>query len=107
MSALVIEGRKIQPLRGRVVIVEQKEKASDLLWTPPKKDRDEKIHTGRVLAFGAPARTAKGIEVPPDFKIGDQVLFVWTHLEKGWSQQWGSETVALVPQESVVAVIDR
>lgn len=64
-------------------------------------------HVGRVLAMGPPAQTSAGVEVPHGFKVGDKVVFCWTHLEKAWTRNWlDNEPAAWVPQQNVMAVID-
>lgn len=64
-----------------------------------------KFHIGRVLAMGPPARTARGVEVPHGFEVGDRVVFHWGHLEKAWTREWiDGEPAAWVPQQFVDAV---
>lgn len=66
-----------------------------------------KFHVGRVLAKGPPAMTARGVEVPHGFEVGDRVFFHWHHLEKAWTREWiDGEPACWVPHQFVDAVID-
>ena len=69
------------------------------------------------MAMGAPARTPAGAEVPPDFKVGDEVTFVfaapnsggWGGLVESARQGvWGEppEKIVWACQEEVIAVWD-
>jgi co-chaperonin GroES (HSP10) len=69
--------------------------------------RARKWHRGTVLAKGAPALTAKGVEVPHGFEVGDTVLFHWNHYEKGFTRPWSDgEPACWVPQVCVDAVVE-
>jgi co-chaperonin GroES (HSP10) len=105
---MLVDGRAVRPLRGRVVVrSEDNRPLSDILWTPKANERDTTAHYGTVLAMGDPAQTSSGIDVDPGFRAGARIVFVWNILEKAWSQQWGNEQVAVIPQEAVLAVIER
>lgn len=86
-------------LRGRVAVAEDK-KLSEFLWTPDENERKRRTHKGTVLAIGLPPRTKKGTEVPPDFKVGDTVWFVWSANESLRS----FPGVAFLTQEEIIAV---
>jgi co-chaperonin GroES (HSP10) len=96
--------RTMRPLRGRVVVeVEPEIAASQLVWTPGTKQRALRIHVGRVISFGAPARRGD-VEVPHEFAAGDRVLFVYTvALEK--SRRFAGN-LCVVAQEEIQAVLE-
>jgi co-chaperonin GroES (HSP10) len=95
----------IRPLRGQVVIREETPPASKTLWTPAPGPRQVHTHTGKVLAMGPPARTARGAEVVHGFAVGDVVQFHFTHLEELARNTWEDGKPALwIPQENVDAV---
>jgi co-chaperonin GroES (HSP10) len=96
--------RAMRPLRGRIVVeVEPEPAASSLLWTPDAKQRSLRIHVGRVVSMGEPARRL-GVEQPPGFAVGDRVLFVYAlSLEK--SRRFAG-SLCVVAQEEVQAVLE-
>lgn len=109
---------KIRLLRGQVVVREDLKAGTEQykhIVVPDvssKHDRDavargRSWHKGVVLAMGAAAMTKKGVEVPPDFKIGDTVLFHWDHHERSWTRPWADgEPAAWMPQHCVDAVVE-
>jgi co-chaperonin GroES (HSP10) len=66
-------------------------------------------HLGRVLAVGEPARTPKGgAEIPHGFAPGDEVVFIYTHNEKGWETPWeDGEPCKMIPQQNVLAIVEH
>jgi len=72
---------KVRLLRGRVAIREYQPKKIGSILVPDdyydKNEREETSHRGRVLAMGPPARTILGVEIQPDFWVGDDVLFIF------------------------------
>lgn len=67
-------------------------------------------HRARVLAVGPPARTAKGVELAPEFSIGDVVIFVFglQGCEKYRRGVWlgDGEPCTWIAQEEVIAIVD-
>jgi co-chaperonin GroES (HSP10) len=98
--ALEIEG--FRPLRGRVVVRENR-RPSSILWTPGGAERERTSHRGTVLAIGPAMRTRKGREVPHDFAVGDEVYFCLEYLEKPRSFP---DDVVVLAQEEVLAVVE-
>lgn len=112
-------GRRISPLRGRVVVRPIVPKRIGLIdLAPMQRDWDRQAderagikarssHKGVVLAVGAPARNKGGAEVPHGFKVGDTVVYVWNHNEKNFTHPWedGGEG-AWIAQEEVLGVIE-
>ena len=90
------------PMRGRV-FVEVLEMRKSIIVTMDEDPRKVKIHRGRVLAMGPPARNAAGIEVPPEFKVGDEILYVYA-LATEKARRF--EEVACVAQEEVTGVLE-
>ncbi len=104
-----VEGRGFTPLRGRVLIRKLAE-PEGALWTPDDDPRDRKIHRGEVLVMGAPARTSSGVEVHPEYAVGDTVLFVYglaTEINRTLHKfcDWEGELVVL-GQEEIQAVVE-
>ncbi len=90
------------PMRGRVY-VEILRETSKWIILPDAAPRTEKIHRGKVLAMGPPARDKWGREVPPEFKPGDEVLYVYA-LATEKARRFGE--IACVAQEEVTGVIE-
>jgi co-chaperonin GroES (HSP10) len=69
--------------------------------------RTRKWHIGEVLGLGPPA-LAHGHEVAHGFKVGDRVLFNWTHNEKGFTHEWPEDgkPACWIPQVNVSAVLE-
>jgi chaperonin GroES len=65
---------KIRPLGDRVVVqrVEKEEKKGAIVIPDTAK---EKPLEGKVIAVGPGARNEEGVQVAPDVKAGDRVLF--------------------------------
>lgn len=113
----------IQLLRGRVILEPIDDVQSDTIIIPDTFDQDGRRkgrydgHRGRVVAMGAPALTQRvyyegswhgGIEVAPDFKVGDEVVYVRAtthHKTTGWGDYEGRKAV-YVAQEEIIAVIE-
>lgn len=108
---------KVRPLRGRVVIRPLEAKKIGLIHLPDmasdwarKAERSQgkkakSSHTGEVIAMGAPALSKSGREIPPGFKVGDTVQFVFVHNQVEFTKEWVDGTqVSWVPQECVIAV---
>ncbi len=111
---------EIRVMRGQVVIREDLDAAhrqfSHIVTLRSRDGDDAKAeqrartsHRGVVLAMGPPARTKKDVEVDPGFKVGDEVYFVWSHLEKAWTRPWPDDGLdaAWVPQQNVLAVVSN
>lgn len=95
--------RSVRLLRGRVLVEIEPEPSTSLLWTPDPKTRTQRQHYGRVLAFGPPATTPGGTEVPHGYEPGDRVVFVWSvALEK---VRRFAGNLAILAQEEIQAVI--
>lgn len=94
----------IRPMRGQVVVREEPPAPSATLWTPDPTPRQVRTHTGRVLALGPPARTAGGVEVPHEYKVGDLVEFFFTHLEVMATNEWEGQKATWVPQSNISGV---
>jgi co-chaperonin GroES (HSP10) len=97
---------KIRPLRGQVVVREIPHEASAILWTPTN-PRAVLVHRGRVLAMGPPAQTARGVDVPHGFSVGDEVLYSHQIHERSFARPWtDGEAASWVPQEAVSGVVE-
>jgi co-chaperonin GroES (HSP10) len=107
----------IKLLRGRVIIKpithdygQSIIKIPDTLKDDPRTDErarsgGKSYGRGIVQAIGLPARTRKrGVEVLPEFKVGDEVLFVGQH--KSRDVEWEGVMCKAVAQEEVTAVVD-
>ena len=75
MASKTSSSVKVAPLADRVVIkaLEETESMRGGLYIPDT--AKEKPVEGEVLAVGPGARDETGKVVPPDVKVGDQVLF--------------------------------
>jgi len=110
---------RIRLLRGQVVIREDLQASTRHYrnivvpgvldaekYNPDARQESRTWHRGIVLAMGAPMLTPTGAEVEPGFAVGDDVVFHWEHLERGWTRPWtDGELAAWVPQYCVDAVI--
>ncbi len=75
---------------------------------PDARQRARKWHRGTVLAMGSPMLSKGGVEVQPEFKVGDEVIFHWAHREKSWTREWvDGELACWVPQALVDAVLNE
>ena len=112
----------VLPLRGRVAIRELLSKQEGRIILPDdyhdRHERDRTSHRGIVLGLGPPARTRAGVEVPPEFLVGDTVLFVFDadngvqgggFTEKARAGVWPVDggPCTWVMQEEVIAVERR
>ena len=110
------------PLRGRVLLEKDRYEAGKDGLSPGgiiipashynARDNDgPQIHRGRVVAMGPPARTAKGHEVAPGFRVGDTVLFVYALATEDFRTvrfpQIHDGIMVVVAQEEVQAVVER
>jgi co-chaperonin GroES (HSP10) len=107
------------PLRGRVIIrptgdsggYEHEFKRIGLVMPDsakfdPRRERNQNsLGRGIVIAMGPPMLTAKGVEVPPEFAVGDEILHVGQHVSRSYVWEDG-EIVRACGQEEVCGVID-
>lgn len=96
----------IRPLRGRVVIREDKRHSSiiEIVGVDP---RTITTHRGTVIAVGPPVLLDSGAEVPLHFKAGDVVQFHFEATEKGRTTDWEDERgVVVMCQREIDAVIE-
>jgi co-chaperonin GroES (HSP10) len=71
---------------------------------PQKRTNANTLGRGIVLAMGPPALSKKGVEVPPNFKVGDEVLHIGQHVSR---DSWNNgERVRYCAQEEVQCVIE-
>lgn len=95
-------------LRGRVMVRPIVEKRIGLIHVPDQvhDTRDNKPSLGRgVIVMHGPPAERDGVEIPPGFRPGDEVLYVGQH--KSRRIPWEDGEVAMVAQEEIVAVIER
>lgn len=85
----------LKPLPGRVFI--DHKPPPQFLWTPDGDPRKQVIHRGKVVMMG------EDIE---DFRVGDEVYFIWTHSEKAWTVELDGRKLAVVPKGNVQAVVE-
>ena len=98
----------IRLMRGQVVVREIKQPASTVLWSPDEAPRQVKTHRGRVLGLGAPALEHGKVEVPHGFKVGDEVIYHFTHHQEAHTRLWvDGEEATWIPQGNVDGVIER
>ena len=90
-------------LRGRVLLRVLPEVQSELVLIDTSRTREDSVGRGEVVAMGLPAETKRGVPIPPQFKVGDTVLFVGQHKSR---QVEIEETLQVVAQEEVQAVIE-
>jgi len=109
----------VRLLRGQVVIRER-ERASETIWTPAEHASKVRTHRGTVLALGPPALRSsmrwdaterewifRQIEVPHGFAAGDEVIYQFVHHQQNWTREWvDGKPATWVPQEAVDAVIE-
>ncbi len=110
------------PLRGRVLLEKDRYEAGEDGLSPggiilpathyDARDNDgPQVHRGRVVAMGPPARTRKGHEVAPGFRVGDTVLFIYALATEDFRTvrfpQIHDGIMVVVAQEEVQAVIGR
>ena len=89
----------IRPLRGRVVIREDK-RLSSIIEVVGVDPRSITTHRGTVIAVGPPVflddQVETSPEVPLDFKVGDIVGYHFEATEKGRICDWGDHRDVLV-----------
>ena len=96
----------IRPLKGRAVIRERKP-SSDVLVLLDGNPREEKSHRGTVLALGDPAECPNGAPIPWGCEVGDEVVYVWHHMEKLTTAPWDDgKPASWVPHTSILAVVE-
>ena len=94
------------PLRGRVVIREDKSHSSiiEVVGVDP---RSITTHRGMVIAVGAPVLTDSDAEIPLHFGPGDIVQFHFEATEKGRTTVWeGEPGILIMAQREIDAVIE-
>lgn len=95
-------------LRGRVMIrpiVETQTRGGIIIPDTARDVRDNKPSLGRgVVVMHGPPALKDGVEIAPGFKPGDEVLYIGQH--KSRRVEWNGESVAMVAQEEVVAVLE-
>jgi len=111
----------LRPLRGRVVVREDRRRTSVIIDPLMGNPREETTHRGVVLAMGAPAYacrhldalgrcqslTCKHPEVPWGFSTGDTVQFHFAGTEKGRTVDWTDGEPALwLAQHEIDAVVE-
>jgi co-chaperonin GroES (HSP10) len=111
---------KIRPLRGRVVVreIETLVSPNGIVFPSMQRDWDREAdrnkgikamssHRGIVLDMGPPARTKKGAEISPGFRVGDTVQYKWTHNEREFTKEWSDgKPASWISQDCVLAVIE-
>ena len=108
------------PLRGRVLLEKDRYEAGKDGLSPGgiiipashynARDNDgPQVHRGKVIAMGPPARTRKGHEVAPGFRVGDTVLFVYALATEDFRTVYFPQihdgVMVVVAQEEVQAVV--
>lgn len=103
-------------LPGRVAVRELLPPQLGSIWVPDgyhqaKANEEARTsHRALVLGIGPPARTAKGVDLAPEFRVGDVVIFVFAlqGCEKYRAGIWPltGEPCTYVAQEEVIAVED-
>lgn len=103
-------------LPGRVAVRELLPPKLGRIYVPDGYHQSKEIeeartsHRARVLGMGPPARTPRGVEVAPEFRVGDVVIFVFAleGCEKYRAGVWlDGEPCTYVAQEEVIAVEER
>jgi hypothetical protein len=97
---------RIRFLRGQIVVRECTHDQRGPLWLPRPDEYKVKIHRGIVLGMG-PSRLRGDLEIPHGFEVGDEVLYIFTHLKDGWTLPWplDGEPATWLPVENVQAVL--
>lgn len=104
---------KLRLLPGRVAVRELLPLKVGRIYLPDNyhqtKENEEArtSHRAIVLDVGPPARTVKGVEIAPEFRPGDVVIFVFglQGCEKSRASVWtDGEPCTYVAQEEVIAV---
>jgi co-chaperonin GroES (HSP10) len=96
----------IRPLRGRVVIREDK-RLSSIIIHPDENPREQKTHRGEVIALGEPFMLPSGALIPWSFGVGSVVQFHFEATEKGRTIEWGDAgTVVVMAAREVDGVWD-
>ena len=72
-------------------------------FDPRNQKNQNSLGRGVVMSHGAPAMTKRGVEVAPEFAVGDEVLFVGQHHSR--ALMLGGEVYHAIAQEEVVAVV--
>jgi co-chaperonin GroES (HSP10) len=104
----------VRVLRGRAIIREAEPLQLGRIIIPQdyydKHRRDTKSHRGVVLDMGAPQLTRKGVEVPPGFRVGDVVHYIFSlqGSEQLRTVAWtDGKTAHVMAHEEVIAVEER
>ena len=92
---------KFYPIRGKVVIKRTVKKGTTdagVVYTPRE---HPKYLTGMVSSIGIPTVSSNGIEMEPQYKEGDYVMYDYSRGVEGFG---GFD---LVLHEQVIAVVDK
>lgn len=103
---LACSERTLTPLRGRVVIREDKKRSGVIIDPGIANEREIKTHRGVVLALGPPVEAFPGVYVDHGFKVGDTVQFHFEGTEKGRIADWDGEPALWMAQREIDAVIE-
>jgi hypothetical protein len=100
--------RAIRLLRGQVVIREEHDRISTILWTAGQR-RGKEARIGVVLAMGPPSfydYSGRCVEVPYGFAVGDRVVFAWVSNPDQFTLPWiDGKPAAWIPQGAVLGVL--
>ena len=96
-SNIEIDGA-VTPIRNRVIVRKIEQSPSPVFWTPVQ---DEAV-IGEVVAVGKPMRTEKGVELPQEFSVGDQVVFS-KHV--GVELVWQGHPALMMREDEVLGVV--
>jgi hypothetical protein len=71
-----------------------------------KHRRETRSHRGVVLAVGPPALTGAGVEIAPEFRVGDIVHYVFSLVgsEKSRAGVWEGGRCVWVAQEEIIGL---
>lgn len=96
----------VRLLRGRVLLRRHPDVKSVIILPDidGKIARKLRIHKGTVLDMGEPTKTRKGVDVPREYAVGDEVLFVYALATEKF--RTFPEDVVLVHHEEIQAVIE-
>lgn len=108
----------VRYLRGRVLIERDtrdvREHMVNGIIRPDRTGLDEhaerkvRSHRGRVMAYGPPALTKSGAEVPRGFELFDDVSYVYAQaMQKARTFRDGKREFVVVSQEEVIAVHEQ
>lgn len=94
----------LRPMPGNVFILPDKQAEHvGLIYIPENRRDMDMPQTGKVVAMGGILKTKKGVLVPPEFKVGDRVIF---KKHSGLFVDWKGKRFVQIRHHDIEAILE-